>query len=87
VHFFCMRFNVKMASGWTFEPRGIGTSEPVVQRSPRMLLNVSSLTIPAFKINKSKKRSFHQEDICKVLSNVMEHHISLRRASNENNVD
>ena len=51
------------------------------------MFNVSSFNIPAFKTNISKKGLFYQESITKALSNVMEHHISLRRASNENDVD
>jgi len=65
----------------------VGPSAATVQRTLRIMFNVSSFNIPAFKTNISKKGLFYQESITKALSNVMEHHISLRRASNENDVD
>jgi len=43
--------------------------------------------MPTFKISKSKNLFFYQEGFNKVLSDVMEHQLSLRKFSEYNNIE
>jgi len=79
-----MILNAKMASEGTFEPREKGTNDPAIQRSLSIWFNVFSLDMPTFKISKSKRGLFYQEDLNKALSDVMKHQISLRKPSKGN---
>jgi len=58
VHFLFMTRNAKVAVERTFEPCEKGTNYPAVQRSLRIWSNVSSLSMPTFKISKCKKALF-----------------------------
>ena len=82
-----MTRNGKMASEGTFEPCEKGSNDSVVERCFCIFFNVSSLNMPSFKISKSEKGLLYQEGINKALSDVKEHHISLRKAFIGNNND
>jgi len=66
-----MARNAKMAAERTCEPCEKGTNDPAVQRS-------------LFKISKSKKGLNYEEGLNKVLRDVVEHQISLRKSSKDN---
>jgi len=73
-----------MASEETFQSYEKGTHVPTVQKSRWMLFNVSRINMFTFKYSKRKKWLFYLEGIDKTLSDVMKHHVSLRKSSKYN---